>query len=135
MLLWILECATIKVPFYVTLPCFQSGLKFFWISDFLYIGCLKESSTQKIERASISVKYIQNSETTQEEKHMKPAEEKKKKPDIFHWLTELHILSAQCKIPWAKHDLCNHKSNKSRWKFCVILNIKEHPPGSTHSNV
>lgn len=51
----------------------------FWISDFLYIACLKESSTQKIERENISVKYTHFSGTTQEEKHMKAAEEKKKK--------------------------------------------------------
>lgn len=113
-----LECAALKVPFYVTLPCFQSGLTFFG-SQISYTVCLKDSSTQKIERESISVKYTQLSGTTQEEEHMKAAEEKKKKkkPDIFPWLTKLHILSALCKIPWAKHDLHNHKSSKSRWKF------------------
>lgn len=67
-----LECATIKVPFYVTLPCFQLGVKFFG-SQISYAACLKDSSTQKIERESISVKYTQFSGTTQEEKHMKAA--------------------------------------------------------------
>lgn len=76
-----------------------------------------------IKRVSSSVKYkFSLAKTTQDEKHMKAAEEKKKrekkkKPDIFHWLTKLHILSAHCNIPWAKHDLQDHKSSKSRWKL------------------
>lgn len=78
-----LEYATIKVPFYVTLPCFQSGLTFFG-SQISYTVCLKDSSTQKIERESISVKYTQFSGTTQEEEHMKAAEEKKKKKKARH---------------------------------------------------
>lgn len=74
-----------------------------------------------IKRVSSSVKYkFSLAKTTQDEKHMKAAEEKKKrekKPDIFHWLTKLHILSAHCNIPGAKHDLQDHKSSKSRWKL------------------
>lgn len=59
-----------------------------------------------IKRVSRSVKYkFTLVKTTQDEECMKAAEKKKKKkeknPDIFHWLTKLHILSAHCSIPWA----------------------------------
>lgn len=76
-----------------------------------------------IKRVSSSVKYkFSLVKTTQDEERMKAAEKKTKKkkkketPDIFHWLTKLYILSAHCNIPWAKHDLQDHKSSKSRWK-------------------
>lgn len=95
----------------------------------------------QIWKVSSPAKYIQFSKTTQDERHVKTTgvclgwggggEE----PDIFHWLTKLHILLVHTVRSHGPSMIFTTTSQvKADGKYELFKNIEVMPPNGSHYN-